>query len=68
MKATFDAQSIAKSSLVADHGIHIDAIVPSSKLLQQIFLPSVMMQLHLFHFHHLGRLQHNLHRGVVSRV
>ena len=33
VKATFEAQSIAKSSLVADHGIHIDAIVPSSKLL-----------------------------------
>ena len=24
------------------------------------------MQLHLFHFHRLGRLQRNLHRGVVS--
>ena len=31
MKATFEAQRIAKSSLVADQGIHIDAIVPSSR-------------------------------------
>ena len=31
VKATFEAQRIAKSSLVADQGIHIDAIVPSSR-------------------------------------